>query len=58
MSNQFSLEIDPSWTRDDVAEYLREIARLIEQGYSQGESWELSLDWDIDSAKGNDEDDE
>ena len=54
-SNQFELEIDPSWTRGYVAEYLREIARLIEQGYNQGESWKLGLDWDIDFVKGGDE---
>lgn len=55
-SNSFELEIDPSWGRSDVAERLRAIADLIEQGYNCGQSWELDLEWDLDVVEVEDED--
>lgn len=56
-SNQFELEIDPEWTREDIAMRLRAIADLIEQGYNQGQFWHLDLEWDPDAVQdeGDDE---
>jgi hypothetical protein len=53
--NQFVLEIDPDWTREEIAMYLREIAGLIEQGYSRGQWWDLDF---IEKDPDDKEDDE
>ncbi len=55
-SNHFELEIDPEWTRNDIAMRLRAIADLVEQGYSEGELWLLDLEWDLDVVQDESDD--
>lgn len=53
-ANQFSFDIDPSWTLSDIALRLQEIAELIERGNLCGENWALDVEWEIGDPEAED----